>query len=93
MAARLSPGATGRFALLELLLWVSLYSAYLAIRGFTISDPDRAELSFYAQVLGFQSDHRHHYFVDSIAGASAALAAVAAVALHRAAARAPCLRP
>jgi hypothetical protein len=33
---------TGRFALLELMLWASLYPAYLAIRGFTIGDPDQA---------------------------------------------------
>jgi hypothetical protein len=31
-----------RFALLELLLWASLYPAYLAIRGSTIGDPEQA---------------------------------------------------
>jgi PAP2 superfamily len=35
-------GATGRFALVELALWASLYPAYLAIRGLTIGDPDQA---------------------------------------------------
>jgi hypothetical protein len=34
--------ATGRFALVELALWASLYPAYLAIRGLTIGDPDQA---------------------------------------------------
>lgn len=32
----------GRFAALELMLWASLYPAYLAIRGFTIGNPDQA---------------------------------------------------
>ena len=44
-AARLSRalrGATGRFTLVELLLWASLYPAYLAIRGSTIGDPEQA---------------------------------------------------
>ncbi len=46
VSAWLSPqrtlGVTGRFALLELLLWASIYPAYLAIRGSTIGDPDEA---------------------------------------------------
>jgi hypothetical protein len=33
---------TGRFVGWELLLWASLYPAYLAIRSLTISDPDQA---------------------------------------------------
>jgi hypothetical protein len=44
-AARLSRalrGATARFTLAELLLWASLYPAYLAIRGATIGDPEQA---------------------------------------------------
>jgi hypothetical protein len=41
--AKWSPaGTVRRFALLELLLWASLYPAYLAIRGATISNPERA---------------------------------------------------
>jgi hypothetical protein len=35
-------GSVRRFALLELLLWASLYPAYLAIRGSTIGDPEQA---------------------------------------------------
>jgi hypothetical protein len=37
-----SIGARGRFALTELMLWASIYPAYLAIRGLTIGDPDQA---------------------------------------------------
>jgi uncharacterized membrane protein YfcA len=31
-----------RFALTELMLWASIYPAYLAIRGLTIGDPEQA---------------------------------------------------
>jgi len=36
------PSGLRRFALLELLLWASLYPAYLAIRGTTIGNPQQA---------------------------------------------------
>jgi PAP2 superfamily len=35
-------GPRARFALGELMLWASIYPAYLAIRGLTIGDPDQA---------------------------------------------------
>jgi PAP2 superfamily len=35
-------GTRARFALGELMLWASIYPAYLAIRGLTIGDPDQA---------------------------------------------------
>ena len=35
-------GTRARFALTELMLWASIYPAYLAIRGLTIGDPEQA---------------------------------------------------
>jgi hypothetical protein len=35
-------GTRARFALTELMLWASIYPAYLAIRGLTIGDPDQS---------------------------------------------------
>ena len=39
--ARTKP-ATRRFVLQELVLWASIYPLYLAIRGWSIADPEQA---------------------------------------------------